>query len=89
MSNDRRFFARSGELLYLMLCRSGVADQLRDQLVSRFLENPAPYDSMARALQNEPQFSKSERGGAYLPCSSHPIFDRLRLPPLDIPLLYS
>lgn len=77
VSNDRRFFARSGELLYLMLCRSGVADQLRGQLVSRFLENPAPYDSMARALQNEPQFSKSERGGAYLPCSSHPIFDRL------------
>lgn len=77
VSNDRRFFARTGELLYLMLCRSSVAEQLRGQLVSRFLENPAPYDSMARALQNEPQFSKSARGGAYLPCSSHPIFDRL------------
>ncbi len=77
VSNDRRFFARTGELLYLMLCRSGVADQLRGLLVSRFLENPAPYDSMARALQNEPQFSKAERAGSYLPCSSHPVFDRL------------
>jgi hypothetical protein len=77
VSNDRRFFARTGELLYLMLCRSSVADQLRGLLVSRFLENPAPYDSMARALQNEPQFSKAERAGAYLPCSAHPVFDRL------------
>lgn len=77
VSNDRRFFARTGELLYLMLCRSGVADELRGLLVSRFLENPAPYDSMARALQNDPQFSKAERAGAYLPCSSHPVFDRL------------
>ncbi|WP_324260336.1 hypothetical protein U4960_09100 [Altererythrobacter sp. H2] len=77
VSNDRRFFARTGELLYLMLCRSSVADELRGLLVSRFLENPAPYDSMARALQNEPQFSKAERAGAYLPCSSHLVFDRL------------
>lgn len=77
VSNDRRFFARTGELLYLMLCRSGVADELRVLLVSRFLENLAPYDSMARALQNDPQFSKAERTGAYLPCSSHPVFDRL------------
>lgn len=77
VSNDRRFFARTGELLYLMLCRSGVANELRGLVVSRFLENPAPHDSMARALQNDPQFSKAERAGAYLPCSSHPVFDRL------------
>ncbi|WP_454017699.1 hypothetical protein [Azospirillum sp. Marseille-Q6669] len=77
VSNDRRFFARTGELLYLMLCRSRDADALRGLLISRFLENPAPYDSMARALQGEPQSAKAERAGAYLPCSSHPLFDRL------------
>ncbi|MBP2297079.1 hypothetical protein [Azospirillum rugosum] len=77
VSNDRRFFARTGELLYLMLCRSRDADALRGLLVSRFLENPTPYDSMARALQGEPQPAKAERAGAYLPCSSHPLFDRL------------
>ncbi len=77
VSNDRRFFARSGELLYLMLCRSQHADALRGLLVTKFLESPAPYDSMARALQGERQLAKAERGGAYLPCSSHPIFDRL------------
>lgn len=77
VSNDRRFFARAGELLYLMLCRSAYADALRALLITRFLENPAPYDGIAHALQGERQLAKAERAGAYLPCSSHPIFDRL------------
>ena len=77
VSNDRRFFARTGELLYLMLARSAHADALRAQLVTRFLDNPAPYDRMAQALQGAPQLAKAERAGAYLPCSRHPIFDRL------------
>lgn len=77
VTNDRRFFARTGELLYLMLCRSRDADELRDLLIARFLENPAPYDRMAAALQGEPQFAKGERAGSFLPCSTHPLFDRL------------
>lgn len=77
VSNDRRFFARTGELLYLMLCRSRDADDLRGLLVSRFLDNAAPYDRMARAIQGEPQLAKAERAGAFLPCTSHPLFDRL------------
>ncbi|NYF33828.1 hypothetical protein [Sphingopyxis sp. JAI108] len=77
VSNDRRFFARTGELLYMMLARSAHAEALQALLVTRFLENPAPYDSMAQALQGERQLAKAERAGAYLPCASHPIFDRL------------
>lgn len=77
VSNDRRFFARTGELLYLMLARSSEVDTLRKQLIARFLENPAPYDRMAQALQGERQLAKAERAGAYLPCSRHAIFDRL------------
>lgn len=77
VTTDRRFFARTGEVLYLMLCRSRCADELRAKLVARFLENPAPYDGMVRALQGEAQFAKVERGGAFLPCSTHPVFDRL------------
>jgi hypothetical protein len=77
ISTDRRFFARTGEILYLMLCRSSRAAELRSKLVERFLENAAPYDGMVRALQGEPQFARAERGGAFLPCSTHPIFDRL------------
>src|SRR6185437_1216354 len=37
-SNDRRFFARTGELLYLMLCRSGHADELRELLTPLLLD---------------------------------------------------
>jgi hypothetical protein len=77
VSTDRRFFARTGELLYLMLCRSNRSDELRIKLIERFLENPAPYDGMVRALQGEPQKSRAERGGAFLPCATHPVFDRL------------
>lgn len=84
VSNDRRFFARTGELLYLMISRSQHAEALRALLVSRFLEGPAPYDSMAHALQGERQLAKQERAGAYLPCSSHPIFDRLAADWLEI-----
>ena len=76
-TNDRRFFARTGELLYLMLARSDRADELRDVLVTRFLNQASPYDGMARALQGEPQLARAERAGAYLPCSAHPIFDRM------------
>lgn len=77
ISTDRRFFARTGEILYLMLCRSNRAAELGTLLVDRFLENAAPYDGMVRALQGDPQLARAERGGAFLPCSTHPAFDRL------------
>lgn len=77
ISTDRRFFARTGEILYLMLCRSSRSADLRQKLVEKFLENPAPYDGMVRALQGEPQLARVERAGSFLPCSSHPIFDQL------------
>ncbi|MGI4796553.1 MAG: hypothetical protein ACRYG8_21330 [Janthinobacterium lividum] len=77
ISADRRFFARTGEVLYLMLCRTRHVERLRDLLVARLLENPAVYDTMAHALQGEPQLARAERAGAFLPCSTHPVFDRL------------
>lgn len=89
VSTDRRFFARTGEVLYLMLCRSKRVDELRALLIERFLHNPAPYDQVVNALQGEAQFSKSERAGAFVPCSEHPVFDRLAddwLAVLDLPI---
>ena len=77
VSNDRRFFARTGELLYLMICRSSQVETLKPLLIQRFFEKPAPYDGLARTLQGEVELTKAERGGAFLPCSSHPIFDRI------------
>lgn len=77
VSNDRRFFARTGEILYLMLCRSRHADRLRDVLVERLFGVRAPYDGLVGALQGETQYARNQRGGAYLPCSTHPVFDRM------------
>jgi len=77
VATDRRFFARTGEVLYLMLCRSARAAALRDLLIRRVLTADAPYDGLVRALQGETQHARQERAGAYLPCSSYPAFDRL------------
>ncbi|WP_316162456.1 hypothetical protein [Bradyrhizobium sp. SZCCHNRI20481] len=77
VSTDRRFFARTGEVLYLMLCRSARVDELRRVLVERLFGAKAPYDGLVRVLQGEPQFARNERAGAYVPCRSHPVFDRL------------
>lgn len=77
LTNDRRFFARTGEILYLMLCRSRQVDKLRTLLDEHFIQASSPYDSMAHALQGETQYANSEHGGAFLPCSSHPVFDKI------------
>jgi hypothetical protein len=77
VANDRRFFARSGELLYLMLCRSKHVDVLREVLVERLFGVQAPYDGLVGALQGATQYAHNNRGGAYLPCSTHPVFDRM------------
>lgn len=77
VTNDRRFFARSGELLYLMLCRSRQVDELREVIVERFFGVRAPYDGLVGALQGENQYAHNSRGGAYLPCSAHPVFDAM------------
>lgn len=77
VATDRRFFARTGEVLYLMLCRSARAAELRARLTSRLLDHEGPYDSLVRALQHEPQLAANERAGSYVPCTSHVTFDRL------------
>lgn len=76
-TNDRRFFARTGELLYLMLCRSERSDEVKKRLVERFLAADSQYDGLAQALQGAPQYARNARGGSYLPCSKHPAFDGL------------
>ncbi|TIO74971.1 hypothetical protein [Mesorhizobium sp.] len=77
VSTDRRFFARTGEVLYLMLCRSKRAAELKERLLGKLFEQPTVYDRLVAALQGETQLAERERPGAYLPCSTHPIFDQL------------
>jgi hypothetical protein len=76
-SNDRRFFARTGEILYLMLCRAKNGSMLGKLLVDRLFDRSAPMNRLVRALQGEPQRVDSDRAVGYLPHQSHPRFDRL------------
>lgn len=76
-SNDRRFFARTGEILYLMLCRAEKGKDLGLQLVGRVFNPATPLNRLVRALQGEPQFAPDYREVGYLPHESHPRFDSI------------
>lgn len=76
-SNDRRFFARTGELLYLMLCRASRGPELGQKLVERLFDKAVPMNRLVKALQGEPQLAQDARDVGYLPYAKHPRFDRL------------
>jgi len=76
-SNDRRFFARTGELLYLMLSRATRGPELGQKLIERLYDSKAPMNRLVKALQGEPQFANEPRDVGYLPYASNPRFDRL------------
>lgn len=76
-SNDRRFFARTGELMYLMLTRAERGSELGSTLVSRLFNADAPMNRLVRVLQGSTQTADSARGVGYLPLASHARYDRL------------
>lgn len=77
MSNDRRFFARTGELLYLMLARSKQGGELGAILAERLFNREAPMNRLARALQGDPQHADDPRPAGYLPEASNPRFEQI------------
>lgn len=77
MSNDRRFFARTGELLYLMLTRAKRGTELGDTLAKRLFDCKAPMNRLARALQGTPQHADEPRQSGYLPEASSARFDQI------------
>ncbi|MEX3938189.1 hypothetical protein AB4Y44_01270 [Paraburkholderia sp. BR10937] len=77
MSNDRRFFARTGELLYLMLTRAKRGAELGDTLARRLFDREAPMNRLARALQGAPQLADDPRSSGYLPEVANARFDRI------------
>ncbi|WP_321952608.1 hypothetical protein [Paraburkholderia bannensis] len=77
MSNDRRFFARSGELLYLMLTRAKRGAELGDILAKRLFDREAPMNRLARALQGAPQLADDPRSSGYLPEVANARFDQI------------
>lgn len=79
-TNDRRFFGRTGELLYLMLCRSGLGTEVLQQLQElnlvagkdRQLNQNAKWDRIVAALQPESDLNKARESKSppYLPYES-------------------
>ncbi len=77
MSNDRRFFARTGELLYLMLTRAKRGAELGDSLAKRLFDHAAPMNRLVRALQGAPQSAEEPRLSGYLPEVANNRFDQI------------
>jgi hypothetical protein len=92
-SNDRRFFSRNGELLYLMLARSNKADQVARELQRRFFAQSDPTDEIVGIVQG-PAVPGDEKSAGYLPHKKLPEYDILaddwifllgqRLPKFDV-----
>jgi len=77
-TNDRNFFGRTGEMLYLILSRSKNKALLRQHFAKHLIFQDSRWNRIGRALQpdNEDD-SGSELGKAFLPYPSHPCYDAL------------
>lgn len=77
-TNDRRFFGRTGEMLYLMLCRATRKKDLLAAFKLRLSKTDKTWDSIVNCLQphNDEDMS-GERANAFLPYASHQCFDDL------------
>lgn len=69
-------FGRTGELLYLMLCRSSAADQVRPCL-NNLLNGNNGWNQLLGRLQPDNDEDRISKGKSYLPYISHPCFDNL------------
>jgi hypothetical protein len=69
-------FGRTGELLYLMLCRSSSADALKPYLQT-VITSQNPWNSLVGRLQQTETPDTTQRRSCYLPYKSHPTFETL------------
>ncbi len=76
-SNDRRFFGRTGEILYLMLCRSQLKQELLSALKEKTLQANSIWNMIMKCLQPEEDSDRSKRANAFLPYEKHSSFDDL------------
>lgn len=77
-TNDRRFFGRTGEMLYLMLCRTERKDDLLTALKARFAKTDPTWDSIIKCLQpTDDEHVSGERANSFLPYERHRCFDDL------------
>jgi len=78
-SNDRRFFARGGELLYLMLHRSRGIDVLRPLIAGKLLADGSRWNTLAGLFQPLEMVERPIHSHSlgYLPAAQHRTYDRL------------
>jgi hypothetical protein len=77
-TNDRRFFGRTGELIYLMLCRSNYKEELLEKLKAKVHQQDNYWNKIVKSLQpDESNSPRAERANAFLPYKYHPCFDDL------------
>lgn len=86
-TKDRRFFGRTGELLYLMLCRSGRGDEILSRLgqtsiiASNYATNyrGSKWNQLVLALQPHDERNKPSSSGSppYLPYAQLPEYEQL------------
>lgn len=94
-TNDRRFFGRTGELLYLMFCRTKHSQELLAALNDRFSKLDATWNNILKCFQpKDDEQGGGDRANAFLPYPNHPCFDelaedwlailRLKIPGFDV-----
>jgi len=67
-SNDRRFFGRTGELLYLMLCRAKGRHDVREALKTRLRTVDSMWNAVVKRFQPEEDGAlDGYRANAFLP----------------------
>jgi hypothetical protein len=75
IDKDRRFFSRGGELLFLMLNRSGIGDQLETPIRERLLGTGSRWNQLAKVMQpDEPEIPVTFDNIGYLPLRTHPTY---------------
>ncbi|KUL96503.1 hypothetical protein DK26_06870 [Bosea sp. WAO] len=77
VNKDRRFFARGGELLYLMLNRSNLKDALEEAVRDRLLTPGSRWNALARILQPDSPQPVATFENGYLPLGYHRVYDVL------------
>ena len=76
VTNDRRFFGRVGELVYLMFCRSGHGEELLASLRPLVLDDHSQWNRLVQAFTPHETEDVSARANAYLPYVSLPSFSQ-------------
>lgn len=77
-TRDRRFFARGGELVYLMLNRSSRVRELNSLISQKILNPTSPMNRIAIALsdsENDHKSGDAEIG--YLPWAEHEVYNQM------------